>query len=297
MASPQGPDSGGLLARRPAGEEDAPAEQRSWIDLHTHILPGVDDGARDLAQSIRMARIAEQGGISHLVATPHSLDWPAEDQQPAVDAAVGRLNAALQAAGVPVTILPGVEVAIVPEISAQVRSGQVFGLAHSRYVLLELPATAYPLYTEQTVFELQLSGMAVILAHPERNARIEERPDLVLPLVERGVLLQVTAGSIVGQFGPRVQKTARNMLQRGMVHLIASDAHDDTHRRPVLAEAVRAAGEIVGPEQAHAMVCERPWAIVQNAEFEVQPPHAATPARRAFWSWRRPARQASPPRR
>jgi protein-tyrosine phosphatase len=266
------------------GAAEIPA---AWIDLHTHILPGLDDGAQDLSQAVEMARAAQADGVGVLVATPHNLDWPADGRRPAISAGTEALNAALVAAGVAVRVLPGVEAAIAPDICQQVERGRAFGLAGTRYILVELPAEGYPLYTDQVVFELQVMGMAVILAHPERNSGIAHKPEILEGLVGRGALAQVTAASLTGAFGVAVQRTAQELLRRGLLHLIASDAHGLGHRTPILSRAVDVAG-ILGRERALEMVSDRPRAILCGETVEPDPPEHR-PARRGLigriWPW------------
>jgi len=255
-----------------------------WVDLHTHILPGLGGGAEDLTQALEMARIAQADGIEYLVATPHNLSWPARDYRPTIQHATRALNEAIGAAGLRVVVLPGVEAYLTPDICQQVKLGQAFALAGGAYILVELPASAYPLYTEQAIFELQVLGLSVILAHPERNAVIGGQPARLIPLVERGLLVQVTAASITGAFGPDVQQTAQYLLRSKLAHVIASDAHGTGYRSPALRAAVEAASELIGAERAAAMVGATPRAIIQGRRVEVEAPVPAPAQRRRFWS-------------
>jgi len=255
-----------------------------WIDLHTHILPAMDDGARDLEQALEMARMAEADGIACLVATPHCGAGQPNVNGSSIRRATEQLNQAIQDAGLYLTILPGAEVQIDPDLCEQVKREQAITLADSRYLLLELPAGDYPIYTEEIIFRLQLMGLSIIIAHPERNLRIQERPDLLTPLIERGVLTQLTAASIVGAFGSRPQRTAEYLLQRNMAHVIASDAHGGRFRRPMLSEAVEAAGEIVGLEHAEDMACATPWAIINDEVLEIDLPKALDVEKKRFWT-------------
>ena len=259
-----------------------------WVDLHVHILPGMDDGAADVDQALEMARLAQGDGIECLVATPHVPGLAAHDARPAIQRAARELEALIQKAGLLPLVLPGAEVAIDLEIVEQARAGRTVTLAGGRYLLLELPMAAYPLYTEEVIFQLQLSGLSVILAHPERNPRVQEHPERLIPLVQRGVLLQLTAASILGEFGPAARRTSEYFLRGNMAHVIASDAHGGRYRRPVLSAAVATASEIVGPTRAEEMVCGVPQAIIRDETFEPERP-AATEAGRSFWrrlSWK-----------
>jgi protein-tyrosine phosphatase len=270
--------------RAAGGSQPTADSSEGWIDLHTHILPGLDDGAQDLAQALAMARIAQADGIGALVATPHNVSWPARDHRPEIESATRALNEAIEAAGLRVVVLPGVEAYLTPDICRQVKIGQAFALAHSAYILVELPASAYPLYTEQAIFELQVMGLSVILAHPERNAVIEREPARLVPLVERGVLVQLTAASIVGAFGPEVQQTAHYLLRSKLAHVIASDAHGTGYRSPALREAVEIAGGLIGAERAAVMVDATPRAVLGGRPIEVEAPELARPEKKRLWS-------------
>jgi len=142
----------------------------------------------------------------------------------------------------------------------------------------------YPLYADEIIFRLQVAGLSVILAHPERNMRVQENPDMLAPLIERGVLTQVTAASITGVFGSHVQSTSEYLLRRNMVHIIASDAHGEGYRRPVLSDAVVAAGEIVGRARVEEMVNSRPRAIIADESISPPPPApAGDGVKKRFW--------------
>lgn len=254
-----------------------------WVDLHIHILPGMDDGAKDLSQSLEMARIAQNDGIGYLVATPHFGPRAPGVAGAPIRQAIEDVSQAFVDAGLSVTLLPGAEVQINPDVCQQVASREAITLAGSRYLLLELPFDGYPLYTEDVIFELQLMGLSVILAHPERSLHTLEHPELVSTLVERGVLMQLTAASILGGIGPRVQAMAEYLLRNNLAHIIASDAHGGQFRRPVLSDAVAAASHIVGAERAEEMVSAIPQAIINDEAIE---PERPVPRRESkhFWN-------------
>lgn len=254
-----------------------------WIDIHAHILPAVDDGAETPEQALEMARVAQADGVAQIIATPHYAVSPAALASSVIRQRTEQVNRAIGDAGLDVLVLPGAEVQIDPDMCRHVESGAIVTLADSRYLLLELPLGDYPLYTEEIIFRLQTMGLSIVLAHPERNLRVQDAPDLLIPLVERGVLMQVTAASITGLFGTRVRAAAEYLLRGNMVHVIASDAHGGDYRRPVLSDAVAAAAEIVGWGRAEAMVRDTPWAIVSNQIIELPPPEPDEGMAKGFW--------------
>ena len=223
-------------------ESDVP-----MIDLHCHILPGLDDGSPDLATSLAMARIALDDGIETIVATPHWLvdigPTPAQ-----IRTAAQQLQTALVDHNIPLTVLPGAEVRADPELPAMVRRDEVMTLADDgRYLLLEPPFIGIPNYLEQLCFELQIAGITPILAHPERAEVAQREPELYERLVARGCLIQVNAPSLHGDYGRTIAEIAADLIRRGLAHIVASDAHNATSRPPVLSDArqavVQAAGE------------------------------------------------------
>jgi len=254
------------------------------IDLHSHILPGFDDGAQTLEDSIAMAEMALADGVRQIVATPHSIGWDVPHDRATVFEKVAQLQRELAARGIGVEILPGIEAHILPDMVRQLDEEQVFTLNGTRYMLIELPLSSYPLYTEQVIFELQIKGIMVILTHPERNAVIQQDINLLFTLVERGALAQVTAASLEGVFGAMVQRVAETMLTHNLVHVIASDAHSLSRRSPVLSRGVAAAAKAIGRERAEAMVTTIPAQILRDEDIDFEPPQRYRPKRRWFWT-------------
>lgn len=252
------------------------------IDIHTHILPGLDDGASNLDEALEMARVAVADGIAQLVATPHSA-WGAATEGN-VREGVQALQAALDEAGIVLRVMRGVEVWLTPEVVAQQHAGRAFPINGGRYMLVELPPHQIPPYTEQSIFALQLAGVTPILAHPERYSALEGNLNPLYELVNRGVLGQVTAGSLLGDFGPQAKQMAEIMLTHRLAHVIASDAHAARGRVPVLAMAAKRAAQLVGEEQARAMVTTVPESIVTGRAIEVPEPEPYR-AKRHWLPW------------
>ena len=241
------------------------------IDIHTHILPETDDGARDLEESLGMARVAVEDGIASIVATPHA--GPGNTvTKGCITEKVAALQKALDESGIPVKLYAGAEVYIDLDLARMIAEERAFTINGGRYLLLELPFQQYPLYTEQVIFELQIRGINVIIAHPERNTAIQDDPNRVADLVHHGVLMQITSSSLLGDFGARVQKVAETMLQRGFGHIISSDAHSLYFRPPTLSQAVDHAAKFVGRIEAEAMVTKTPQAILANRVISVAEP-------------------------
>ncbi|AIQ20145.1 hypothetical protein H70357_28125 [Paenibacillus sp. FSL H7-0357] len=207
------------------------------IDIHNHILPFMDDGAADWEAALAMAQDAQKDGISTAIATPHHANGVYMNPAPNIGQAVQLLNERLQQAGINLLVLPGQEIRIYGDLLIDLEQGQLLTLAGSKYILLEMPSSRVPRSMEETCHELMIQGFVPVIAHPERNAEIAEDPTKLERLIELGALGQVTAQSIAGVFGSKLQKLSLDLCRRNAVHVIASDAHDSHHRPFGLSEA------------------------------------------------------------
>ncbi len=231
------------------------------IDLHCHILPGIDDGPVLMEASLAMARMAVSDGIGTVVATPHVLDLP---YSPALIAEqVGRFREALQSARIPLEVLAGAEV------SALLDPAQLapFTLNATPYLFFEFPHSHVPQNAGQLLFNAILAGLRPIITHPERNPSFVRNPQLLFDLVEGGALVQVTAESLTGGFGDEALQCSRYLLRKGKVHFLASDAHSPSHRAPNLSRGVAAAARLVGRAAAMQLVKENPAAVLAGREL------------------------------
>jgi len=241
------------------------------IDLHCHILPGLDDGSPDLASSLEMARVALADGIETIVATPHCFvdAGPTPDQ---IRTATRQLQAALADGDLPLTVLPGAEVRAHPQLAEMVSRGEVMTVADGGdYLLIEPPFIGIPNYLEQLCFELQIAGITPILAHPERVDLVRSQPELCERLVERGCLIQVNAPSLHGQYGRVIRRIAADLIRRELVHIVASDAHNATSRAPVLSKARRAVVQAAGEDAFRDMTELVPSKIIGGHQQETAP--------------------------
>ena len=231
------------------------------IDLHCHILPGIDDGAENAKESVKMARVAAEDGISHIVATPHIR----ETLHPPVflKKNVTKLNEVLQKYQVPVEILCGADV------YAMLPPREVLGYAinNSQYILIEFPYTHVPANAADIIFNFKLQGLIPIITHPERNPSVIREPEKLFSLLTGNVYIQVTADSLTGNFGMQIQECAFYLLKKKAVHFIASDAHSAIVRRPVLSEAAKVAEKIVGKENARMLVNDNPLAVISGKDI------------------------------
>jgi len=268
------------------------------IDIHTHILWGLDDGARTIRDSLEMCRIAYRDGIRTVVATPHTLNGLYQNDRPAILAKVKELNSAIrnqlsvnssevsnQSSGISnqssvstlstnngsritnheLRILPGADVNLCEETLPQLDGGKLTTLGDAgKYVLLEFPFHGIPYGAEEVLFQLMTRGIIPIISHPERNLAVAQNSRRYHEMIRMGCLGQLTAMSLTGGFGPEVMRVAKKLLTNGLVHLIASDAHSADGRPPILSDGVCAAEKIVGREEALRMVTEYPQALLEG---------------------------------
>ncbi|MDG4604479.1 MAG: capsular biosynthesis protein [Candidatus Contendobacter sp.] len=236
------------------------------IDLHCHLLPGVDDGAPDLAAALAMARIAVADGIEVIACTPHIYSGMYDNNGPAIRGAVAELQVRLEEAGIPLRLTLGADTHVAPDLVTGLRVGRVPTLGDSRYFLLEPPHHVAPPRLAETVFDLLAAGYVPVITHPERLSWIEDRYETFVELTRQGAWLQVTAGSLVGRFGKAAQYWGERLLDEGWVHILATDAHGVDRRPPLLAEGWKAAERWLGAEEAYHLVITRPQGILNHGE-------------------------------
>ena len=234
------------------------------IDLHSHLLPGLDDGAADLEMSLAMARAFVADGVETVACTPHILPGLYHNTGPQIREAVARLQAALDAEGIGLSLVSGADNHIVPDFVAGLRSGHLLSLADTCYVLVEPPHHVAPARLEDLFFNIQVAGYVPILTHPERLTWIRAHYPLIQRLAAAGVWMQVTAGSLAGTFGRDAQYWAERLLDEGHVHILATDAHDVRRRPPDLSRGRDVAAQRVGEAEAMHLVSTRPRGILSN---------------------------------
>ena len=252
------------------------------IDLHSHVLPGLDDGARDQAESLLMLRLAEADGIRTIVATPHATSCRPEQIAPSVS----RLNAAAAGEGLSVKVVAGSEVRLAADLAERHRAGRLVTLNGTDYLLLELPLHGdWPPYLLEAIYALQVAGLVPILAHAERYPAVQKDPGILVDLIVRGVLVQVNATALLDVADPAEARVAAGLLRARMAHLVASDAHDLLSRPPRLQGALAAVSAIAGDDYAAGMV-QTAAAVLAGASVTLpdpQPPPRPSLLRR----WRR----------
>ena len=260
------------------------------VDVHCHCLPGLDDGPKTPDEALALCRALVADGVTTVVATPHQLGrYDRRNAAPVVRAAVQALRSRLDAAGVPLDVLPGADVRLDERIVPLLTSGEVLTVGGGNCLLLELPHETY-IDPTPMIRLLAARGMRSIVTHPERHEAVRRRPECVTPWLQAGALLQLTAGSLLGTFGRGAEAAAWKWLEAGQAAVVASDAHDTERRPPCMTQAVEAIERRLGTEIARRVCMENPARVVR-------PVRAAAAAGAAPGAPASPGATGAPPRR
>ncbi len=251
------------------------------IDIHHHCLPDVDDGPREWDEAVAMCRMAADEGIETIVATPHVLRgrW----RTAPIAELEARIATLRDKVGATPRLLLGSEYFFGHDVADVLRAGNaIVPLAGSRYVLIELASNNVPPLLDQPLYRMQLDGWIPIIAHPERNIVFQAKPELLASLIEIGARMQITAGSLTGEFGSSAQRAAEAWVNAGLVHFVATDAHNTSKRPPKVQAAIAALRAIAGDTVADALFRRNPAAVVENRRLEYEPEPELQPTRGFF---------------
>jgi protein-tyrosine phosphatase len=233
-------------------------DTNEMIDLHCHILPGLDDGPDTWDQAVEMTQKAVADGIHTLVATPHIHATAGADVADKIEARLAELSYHCTVLQIPLMLAAGGEV----DAYMEPEPCRSFCLNDANYVLIEFPHLYLPGDAPEIIFNLVTAGLNPIIAHPERNHSVIKQPERLIDLTRSGALVQITGGSLLGEFGGYAKTCAEYLLKKGMVSFLASDAHSPFHRSPTLSSAVHAASSIIGGDAARSLVVANPEAVL-----------------------------------
>lgn len=250
------------------------------IDLHAHILPGIDDGPENEEESLAMLRMAAKDGIRHIIATPHFIHGSINNNKTVVCERLQLLNKKVQESNIDIRIYPGSEVFITPAIPQLLDRDEICTLNHSSYILIELPMMSIPPYTKEIIYQIKLRGKIPIIAHTERNQEIANHPNKLYDLIERGALSQVNAASIKGLFGRKVCDTAFTLLRHNMVHFISSDAHSCRGRSPKMKKVREVIRNEFGTDAASLLFEQNAYSVLKDKEVIISEPKRVINSRR-----------------
>ncbi|EGW37806.1 CpsB/CapC family capsule biosynthesis tyrosine phosphatase [Desulfosporosinus sp. OT] len=261
------------------------------IDTHSHILPGVDDGSKNMDETLGMVRQLHDAGFKTLIATPHVLEGAAYLTPAEILAATEQVRQAVAEVGIPVEILPGAENYIFPDMAKWVRAEKLLTLGNiGKHLLLELPLFEIPHYTDQVFFELQVEGVTPVLAHPERYKGLVDEPERLIEWAKKGVFFQLDLRSLNGKYGPQAKRLAELMLHSDFIHLIGSDAHRVSRSESCYLEALQGVKDIVGEERFREVTLANPQSILEGKALDSSRDYSLNKSvmkkrKRGFWSW------------
>jgi protein-tyrosine phosphatase len=238
---------------------------KTMIDLHCHILPGIDDGPESVDESLVMCRIAAEDGIRTIVATPHCCNGRYNNDASSILPVYENLRNKIREEGLPLELRVAGDIHIHPDLSSFLKENSCLNLG-GRFVLVELPSEIIPRCLGDFLFRLCVEGFIPILTHPERNRMIQKQPSLLKDWIQGGGITQITAMSLTGDFGAEARDTAFSLLKRGWVHCVATDAHSPVWRKPILSGAAALLKNLVGDTGAKCLVEENPRRILAGED-------------------------------
>ena len=238
------------------------------IDLHSHILPGLDDGAQEPEESLHMAALAVDSGVSHMVATPHCREGGAHR----VREALTYTRQLLQQSGIPLKLYSGMEIFGSWETARLLQEGKLLTLNHSRYPLIEFEFVSDGVPETEILRSVLRAGYRPLVAHPERDVYVQQNPELVDQWIRMGCLLQINKGSLTGRFGSAPRAMALEMVDRGLATVVSSDAHSPHARTPWMYDAWDLIARHISPIAAEQLLLENPRKILNNENLPALEP-------------------------
>lgn len=244
------------------------------IDVHTHILPYMDDGAEDWDEALSMAELAVKSGVTALVATPHCAmeGRYGTERADRMESQLSRFRERLEEASIPLAVCPGMEIFGLGPVARGLERGELTTLNGSRYPLIEFPFEGFARQATGVLAEVLAAGYRPVVAHPERYQYVQQDPALLNVWADMGCLLQINRGSLLGRFGPVEQELSLSMVDRGFVCAVASDAHSSRQRTPWMRDVCTLLEEEFSPELAELLLTRRPAALLEDQTMHIPEP-------------------------
>ncbi|QKK02960.1 MAG: protein-tyrosine phosphatase [Pseudomonadota bacterium] len=253
------------------------------VDIHGHLLPGIDDGARTMDMALTMARQAVDDGISLSLLTPHHLNGVYQNCAEDIRREIAAFRQALSGAGIELEVLPGSECHLVPELPRELAAGTAMTVAdRGRAVMVELPVHTIPIGATAILEDILSLNLVPVIVHPERNGELARHPERLAEWIDMGCLAQVTSRSCIGKFGDLAQQAARQMVRRGLIHFVASDAHRDHRRIPEMSVGREMIERWTRPEVARLLAEQNPRDLVLGRSIDTSELQESVKSRR-FW--------------
>ena len=243
------------------------------IDIHSHILPNIDDGSRSIDETFNLIREAKNVGFDAIVSTSHYMEGYYETNVPEREVWVKAIYENLQAKNVDINLFLGNEIYMSENIIKLLEERKASTINDTSYVLFELPLNAEPLNLYDVIYEMQQYKLVPILAHPERYSFVQREPELVYDLVEKGVLMQANYGSIIGQYGKKTQMIVRKFFEGNMIHMLGSDVHRQNTIYPKIPQILSELNSLIGEEKLEELTTTNPNLVIHNKRIDIETPH------------------------
>lgn len=250
------------------------------IDVHSHIIPKIDDGARELEESYIMIKEAENSGFTNIISTSHYIEGYYEEDKEKIDEWIKLTNNTLKEKKINVTLHCGSEIYITQNLVDLIKNKKANTLAESRYVLFELPMNSNIKYLNNIIFEIKSHNMIPVIAHPERYTYVQENPNILIPLIEQGTLFQGNYASIIGKYGNYAKTTMKKLLKADMIHFLGTDCHRKNDIYNEMKEILIVLSNIVGKEKIEELSTINPGNILNDKEIKIIEP---TKIRKSFF--------------
>mgnify|MGYP006067348935 FL=1 len=242
------------------------------IDIHSHILPNIDDGARSIEETFNLIKEAQKAGFEAIISTSHYMENYYETDVPEREVWVKAICENLQTKNIETNLYLGNEIYFSDNIIELLEQRKASTINYTSYVLFELPLNAEPMNLYDVVYEMLQYKLVPILAHPERYSYVQKDPDLIYDLIEKGVLMQANYGSIIGQYGEKAQIIVRKFFENNMVHFLGSDVHRPNTIYPKIPQILREIESIIGSEKLEELTTKNPKLLLNNKKIEIEEP-------------------------
>lgn len=243
------------------------------IDMHAHVLPNIDDGARSVDETFELIREAKNAGFEGIVLTSHYMENYYETNAKEREVLLDIINKNLKEEKIDIDLYLGNEIYITDNIIKLLEEKKACTINDTSYVLFEMPLNIEPLNLYDVVYEMLQNKMVPILAHPERYSFIQKEPELVYELIEKGVLMQANYGSIIGQYGKKAKLIVKKFLENNMIHFLGSDVHRKNSIYPRIHQILENLEGIIGPEKLNELTTENPKLVLNNKRITIEKPH------------------------
>ena len=243
------------------------------IDIHTHILPNIDDGARSIEETFNLIKEAKSVGFEAIVSTSHYMEGYYETDAPEREVWVNAIYENLKAKNIDVELYLGNEIYMSENMIKLLEEGKASTINDTSYVLFEMPLNAEPLNLYDSIYEMMQYKIVPILAHPERYTFVQKEPELIYDLIQKGVLMQANYGSIAGQYGEKAKIIVKKFFENNMIHMLGSDVHRQNTVYPKIPEILSELSELIGEEKLKELTTTNPRLVLHNKRIDIEEPH------------------------